>query len=117
MAFGAEPAILGSAGPYLVGPAALKTRFPVRLPRLNGPRVERTLAAAVPGRLPPFRDERGTCAQRVRKTDSTCSNGTRSKYTNFIIFFRSRILVNGDAYRLPGPAEQSSTFPKVLIFH
>ena len=27
------------------------------------------LAAAVPGRLPPFRDERGTCAQRVRKTD------------------------------------------------
>ena len=27
------------------------------------------LAAAVPGQLPPFRDERGACAQRVRKTD------------------------------------------------
>ena len=61
----------GILGPDLVGREAIKTRFPVRLPRLNGPRVERTpaAAAAVPGRLPPFRDERGTCAQRVRKTD------------------------------------------------
>ena len=32
----------GFSGPDLVGREALKTRFPVRLIRLNGPRVERT---------------------------------------------------------------------------
>ena len=73
------------------------------------------LAAAVPGRLPPFRDERGTCAQRVRKTDLLLerdpSKQVRSKQTNFrSFFFRSRILANGDAYRLPGTLERSSTF-------
>ena len=33
---------IGFSGPDLVGREALKTRFPVRLPRLNGPRMERT---------------------------------------------------------------------------
>ena len=103
--------------------AALETRFPVRLIRLNGhPEWNVPLAgtAAVPGRLPPFRDERGTCAQRVRKTDLLLerdpSKQVRSKQTNFrSFFFRSRILANGK--RLPGTAKPSSTIPKVLIFN
>ena len=41
-------------------------------------------------------------------------NGTRSnvrsKQTNFRSFFRSRILANGDAYRLTGTLEESSKF-------
>ena len=54
---------LGSPFSDLVGRAALKTRFPIRLPRLNGPRVERTPRGGRSGCL--RSDERGTCAQRT----------------------------------------------------
>ena len=70
------------------------------------------LAAAVPGRLPPFRDERGTCAQRVRKTDSLERDPFQGPFQadKLAYFIRSRILVNGGGEGLPGPLERSSTF-------
>ena len=70
------------------------------------------LAAAVPGRLPPFRDERGTCAQRVRKTDFLERDPFQCPFQVHKLhnFFPEPDLVNGGGEGLPGPLERSSTF-------
>ena len=56
------------SGPDLVGRAALKTRFPVRLPRLNGP--SGTYPSRRPFQAGCLRSAmNGALAPRVRKTD------------------------------------------------